>query len=169
MVLVLLLLYVAITLIGLFPFHGIPVLNVALGFPLGAAIANRELRRRVRSTPPGTLADDPQTAPAPGPAAAGDPDANPRRVMRSVLHWSFATAGITLLVCWIQLVVTILLLRVVGLGSPLVDWLPLLPSPLNPNLFRAQLFAVILSPGLLVLTTVFGGVLTLLLRPAPEF
>jgi hypothetical protein len=89
-------------------------------------------------------------------------------VMRDVLYWSFATAGVTLLVCWTQLVLTIVFLRVVGLGSPLSDLLPLLPSPLHPNLFRAQLFAVILSPALLVLTTVFGGVLALLMRTTPE-
>ena len=148
---VLLLLYVAVTLIGLFPFNGIPVFNIALGFPVGAAIASRGLKR-----------------PAEADNAADGPDPLARPVMRGVLYWSFATAGITLLICWVQLVITILVLRIVGLGSPLTDWLPLLPSPLNPNLFRAQLFAVILSPGLLVLTTVFGGVLVLLLRPAHE-
>jgi len=70
--------YVAITLIGLFPFHGIPVLNVALGVPPGRR------HREPRAAAPGAidpagepLADDPQAAPEPGPAAAGDPDANP--------------------------------------------------------------------------------------------
>lgn len=148
MVLVLLLLYVAITILGLFPFHGIPILNIALGFPVGAVIAERRIKSPVS-------------------AATSLPDTSFRTVMRAVLYWSLATAGVTLLVCWSQLVLTILLLRVVGLGSPLTDWLPLLPSPLQPNLFRAQLFAVILSPALLVLTTVFGGVLTLLIHP-PE-
>jgi len=149
LVLVLLLLYAAITIIGLFPFHGIPVLNVALGFPVGAAVADRRFKR--------------------APSTAGTlPDVSARSVMRSVLYWAFATAGVTLLVCWTQLVLTIVLLRAIGLGSPLSDWLPLLPSPFHPNLFRAQLFAVILSPALLVLTTVFGGVLAVLMRPPAE-
>lgn len=146
-----LLLYVAVTLIGLFPFHGIPILNVALGFPVGAAIASRGLKR-LDAPVPGSEGLDPRS----------------RRVMRGVLYWSFATAGVTLLVCWTQLVITILVLRLGGLASPVAGWLPLLPSPLHPNLFRAQLFAVILAPGLLVLTTVFGGVIVLLLRPATE-
>ncbi len=146
MILVLLLLYAAVTIVGLFPFQGIPILNVALGFPVGAAIAERRLRR----------ATSPSTTP---------PDVSARSVMRAVLYWSFATAGITLLVCWTQLALAIVFLRAVGLGSPLTDWLPLLPSPIHPNLFRAQLFAVILAPALLVLTTVFGGVLALLIRP----
>ncbi len=166
---VLLLLYVAITLIGLFPFQGIPILNVALGFPIGAAIAHRELGRRMPPAPPsGNSAVDPRGVLAGGAPLVSEPGACPRPVMRSVLYWSFATAGITLFVCWVQLLMTILLLRVAGLASPMVAWLPLLPSPIHPNLFRAQLFAVILSPALMVLTTVFGGVVTLLLRPAPE-
>ncbi len=141
--LALLLLYVAITLVGLFPFHGIPVLNVALGFPIGAAIANRGMRRRARPASTATLTgdppddpvlaragdppDDPVLAGAGNPpddpvlAGAGDPPGgpgtDPRHVMRSVLYGSFATAGVTLLVCWIQLVLTILLLRIVGLGE----------------------------------------------------
>ncbi len=142
----LLLLYVAVTILGLFPFHGIPILNIALGFPIGAAIAHRG------------LGDE---------GGGGHKDAGAdrgRAVMRRVFYGSLATAGVTLLICWIQLVVSILVLRVLGLGSPLASLLPLLPSPIHPNLFRAQLFAVILAPALLVLTTVFGGVLTLIVH-----
>jgi len=79
--------------------------------------------------------------------------------MRQVLHW-FLRYGraITLLVLagyssWSPS----LLLRVVGLGSPLVDWLPLLPSPLNPTSSGHSSSRSFFSPGLLVLTTVFAA------------
>jgi len=38
---ILILTYIALTLAGLFLFHGIPLVNVAMGFPLGAAAARR--------------------------------------------------------------------------------------------------------------------------------
>lgn len=149
--------YVAITIAGLFPFRGIPVLNVALGFPLGAAVAyragSRVARDRARTVhnslpvAPGTCAD------APG-----------YTILRDVLFWALATAGITMFVCWVELVGSLMAIKIFGRGTPISAWLPLLPSSILPNQFRAQLFAVIISPGLQILTTAFGGVLTLLLR-----
>ena len=47
-ILVLVIGYLAVTIAGLFLFRGIPVLNVGLGFPLGAMVA---LRRMTRDAP----------------------------------------------------------------------------------------------------------------------
>jgi hypothetical protein len=139
------LLYVALTFVGLYPFRGIPILNVALGFPIGALVAWRTVH------PPGA-------ADAAGPGWRG--------TLRRVLSWALATAGITMLVCWLELAGSLIALHLFGGDGP-ARWLPLGPGRSSPHLFRAQLFAVMISPGLQLLTTVFGGVITLVLR-GPE-
>ena len=131
--LLLALLYLLITIAGLFPFRGIPILNVALGFPIGAAVAYRS-----------------ESQPA---------------LLRTLVTWALVTAGITMLVCWVELVFSLLTIKFLGPFVASTRWTPLVPSTESPNLFRAQLFAVIISPGLQVLTTVFGGVITLLIAP----
>ncbi len=133
-------LYVVVSIIGLFLFRGIPVLNVALGFPVGAVVAYRAAR-----------ADERVGQELWGPS------------MRTVIAWALGTAGITVLICWFELVGSLLLAKIFGPGLPLVQLLPFTHHPGVPYFFRAQLFAVIVSPGLQILTTVFGGVMTLIL------
>ncbi len=131
----LVLLYIAATIAGIFFFHGIPILNVALGFLIGALVAYR----------------------------LGD-ETPPIASLRKVMTWGLVSAGITILVCWLELLGALVVIRLLGPGVALVDWFPLLPEPAseNPDLFRAQLFATIVSPALQILTTVFGGVVFLL-------
>lgn len=133
------LVYLAATVIGLYPFRGIPVVNIALGFPIGAALAQRALQ--------------------------GNPVLRTEReILRDVLSWGMVTAGLTLFVCWIDLVGALLLAHKFGPGLGLERIFPLLPTPADVGLFRAQLFAVIVAPALQVLTTVFGGVLVIVFR-----
>ena len=143
--------YLAITVVGVVLFRGIPILNVALGFIVGAFVAHRQLTHRADRVPDSHN----------GPAAAA-PAHSP---LRTVFAWALGTAGLTMVVCWFELGASLLTIKVFGTESPLAYRLPLLPSDGLPNLFRAQLFAVIISPGLQILTTVFGGVLTVLLTP----
>jgi hypothetical protein len=158
--LLLALLYLLITVVGLFPFRGIPVLNVALGFPIGAAIAYRFETRS---------GDRPEGA-APGRPAAGNQvqppgDARRNALLRTLLTWALITAGLTMFVCWAELLYSLLTIKFFGPFVASSRWTPLLPTSESPNLYRAQLFAVIISPGLQILTTVFGGVLAALIGP----
>lgn len=131
--------YLLVTILGLYPFRGIPIVNIALGFPIGAIIAQRTFTGN--------------------PVALSD-----REILRAVFSWAMITAGITLLVCWIDLIGALILVRQLGPGLGIERWFPLLPSPASVGLFRAQLFAVIVSPALQVLTTVFGGALAIMFR-----
>jgi hypothetical protein len=158
--LLLALLYLLITIVGLFPFRGIPILNVALGFPIGAAVAYRFERRLARA--PG---EPKPTAASPGHHAGGPPDAPRYALLRTLLTWALITAGMTMFVCWAELLYSLLTIKFFGPFVASSRWTPLLPTAESPNLYRAQLFAVIISPGLQILTTVFGGVVAVLIGP----
>jgi hypothetical protein len=128
--------YLAVTVAGLFLFRGIPVLNVGLGFPLGAAIALRLMAR----------------------------DTGVREALRAVLAWALATAAFTMLICWLEIATSLAVLRAAGPGAIAIRWVPLFPPPAGAELVRMQFFAVITAPSLQVLTTSFGGVIAILLR-----
>ncbi|MBM3318004.1 MAG: hypothetical protein FJY75_09150 [Candidatus Eisenbacteria bacterium] len=130
-----LLAYPALTIAGLFAFRGIPVLNIALGFPLGAVVA---LRRAEAGRNPGAL--------------------------RDVLWWASFTAAITMLLCWLELAMALAVLKAAGGPAIGWRWIPLLPPPASSELVRLQFFAVVIAPLIQVLTTSFGGMLALVLR-----
>ncbi|MCK4303126.1 MAG: hypothetical protein KAY24_02710 [Candidatus Eisenbacteria sp.] len=160
-------LYLVVTAVGFFLFRGIPILNVALGFPIGAVVAYRYSSHQVdlQSTgemgspgacdPPGSQADRDRISRGPPNCAS----------LRRVVFWGLVTAGVTMLACWAELAGSLLVLKVFGLGIAPARWFPLLSPPGPSSLFRAHLFAIMISPGLQILTTVFGGVVVLLLRP----
>jgi hypothetical protein len=128
--------YLAVTVAGLFLFRGIPVLNVALGFPLGAAVAQRRVAR----------------------------DADASMTLRAVLAGSITMAALTMLVCWLEIVASLSVLRAAGPDAMALRWVPLFPPPAAAQLVRLQFFAVITAPSLQVLTTCFGGVVAILMR-----
>lgn len=137
MVGVLTILYILLSLGGLYLFRGIPLLNVALGFPLGAAIAHRLLGRATAS------------------------DGRLVVVLQSVIWWALASAGITLLLCWLELAASLLALHLWRTGVTAVRWVPLLPPPGDPIIARVQYLAVVTAPALQVLTTAFGGLIVI--------
>lgn len=128
--------YLAVTVAGLYIFHGVPVLNVALGFPLGAVVARRRAAR----------------------------DADPRATLRAVLAGSITMAALTMLVCWLEILASLSVLRAAGPDAIALRWVPLFPPPAAVQLLRLQFFAVITAPSLQVLTTCFGGVMAILMR-----
>lgn len=133
--------YLAVTVAGLFLFRGIPVLNVALGFPIGAAIARRR--------------------------AGHDPAL--RETLRAVLAGAITTAALTMLVCWLEIAASLAVLRAAGPAAIDSRWVPLFPPPAGAELVRMQFFAVITAPSLQVLTTSFGGLIAILMRrDAPD-
>lgn len=162
-------LYGALTVAGLFPFYGIPILNVALGFPLGAWVAYHAQRSQRRATGPrATPGRGPSADPAQD-ADAGEARAAERTVLRTVLTWSLTTSGLTMILCWFQLVLFLLTIRFIGPAPEILRWIPLVHPSQGFGLFpsqsfaNVQLFAILLAPGIQVLTTVFGGVVGILL------
>ncbi len=151
------LIYVALTVAGLYPFYGIPVLNIALGFPLGAVIV---YHARHTSRKPDGPAD---------PGRAAD-----RSVLGSVMSWGLATSGMTMVICWLQLAVFLVVIRVIGPLPEILRWIPLVHPSDGHGLFPSntlaslQLFAALLAPGIQVLTTVFGGVVAILISGRRE-
>lgn len=151
------LIYVALTIAGLYPFYGIPVLNIALGFPLGAVIvyhARHTSRKQAGPDDPGGTAD--------------------RSVLGSVMSWALATSGMTMVICWLQLAVFLVAIRLIGPLPAILRWIPLVHPSEGHGLFPSnalaslQLFATLLAPGIQVLTTVFGGVVALLIAGRRE-
>ena len=135
-ILVLVIGYLAVTIAGLFLFRGIPVLNVGLGFPLGAMVALRRMTR----------------------------DAPLRETLRAVLASAITTAALTMLICWLEIAASLAILRTVGPDALAARWVPLFPPPAGAEGIRMQFFAVITAPSLQVLTTCFGGVIAVLMR-----
>jgi hypothetical protein len=172
--------YLVLTLIGLFVFRGIPLLNVALGFPIGAAVALRRLKQPQRpddmpQAPPATPAPPDaalSTAAAagstPAPSPLGDEAAAPRSPLRIALReamaWAILTAAFSMTLCWTELAASVIVTRYGGPYAVHTWWVPLFPPPASAELVRAQLFAVVTAPLLQVMTTAFGGVLAVLDR-----
>ncbi len=147
-------LYLALTVAGLFIFKGIPILNVALGFPVGAIVAWHALHPRPVPCIPGCIAEAPH--------APADPSAAPP-FLRELLLWSLATSAATLVACGLEVGAALMVSAVYGGGGSLLHWLPIL-SPLEASgPARVLLLAALIAPALQVLTTVFGGVLVLAL------
>ena len=143
-------LYGVLTIAGLFPFYGIPILNIALGFPLGAAAAHFCRKRADRSMG--------------SPLPEGE-----RELLSSVFTWALATSGLTMVICWFQLAAFLITIRILGPAPEILRWIPLVHPTQTFGLFPShsfaniQLFAILLAPGIQVLTTVFGGVVGILL------
>jgi hypothetical protein len=123
--------YIVLTVAGLFVFRGIPILNVALGFPLGAAAA-----RRAGGTLP---------------------------ALQATLAWAMTGAAITMAACWLELAGLLFVAQHWGPFSAAALWVPLQPPPDATSISRVVLYAVIIAPALQVLTTAFGGLITVLL------
>ncbi len=146
-------LYGTLTVAGLFPFYGIPVINVALGFPLGAVVAHY-YRRRPPGSPAWVSAE--------------------RQVLRGVLTWALATSGLTMVLCWFQLAAFLMTIHFIGPAPEILRWIPLVHPTQGVGLFPSQsfasvqLFAILLAPGIQVLTTVFGAVVGILLDRRPH-
>lgn len=137
---VLSILYAGVTIAGLYLFRGIPVVNIALGFPIGAFIAWRGETRRLRLTcSPSTI----------GTAS-----------LRSVLGWGLGLAAVTVAACWIEVAAALLSTRLPGMLGAIASHLPF-PAYGSPTSSRATIFAIAAAPALQVMTTVFGGVLVL--------
>lgn len=135
--------YVGLTLAGLYLFRGVPILNVALGFPIGAWIAARHQARG------GAEAILPTAAIRPG-------------ALRALLGWSVSLAAVTIAASWIELLLSVASVRYAGYLDGVSQWLPLNAYE-SPNAFRALIFAIAAAPALQVLTTVFGGIVVLAL------
>jgi hypothetical protein len=135
--------YVGLTIAGLYLFRGVPILNIALGFPIGAWIASRYPMR-------------PETE---SPTVSGS--IRPR-ALRELLGWSVSLAAVTIAASWIELLVSVVSVRSPGYLGAISRWLPL-SSYESPNALRALIFAIAAAPALQVLTTVFGGILVLAL------
>jgi hypothetical protein len=135
------LLYFCFTVACLFLFRGIPVANIAFGFPLGALI----VRRYEKRVYPVVFSDDPFPW------------------LRDLLSMALLSSGFTMLICWLQLVGAMVIVHFGHQGSAAIDWIPLI-APENLPSFRPRLFVMLISPGLQILTTVFGGVFSLLLK-----
>ena len=140
------LLYLFFTVVCLFPFHGIPIANIAFGFPLGALIVWRFERLHYH-----TLFSD-STAPG-----------GYHLWLRDLVSWSLISSGITMLICWAQLVGALMVVRYADPGAAAIDLIPLISAD-TLHSFRSRLFVMLISPGLQILTTAFGGVITMLLR-----
>jgi len=150
-------LYVGITVVGLYVFHGIPVLNVALGFPLGALLAWQVESRH----PPSDERDGP--SPADGAAPPGHSILVRAGTLRALLWWALGFAAVTVTAAWVELAASLLALRYpfsLGIAAP---WLPLSLHG-SAGATKATVFAVAIAPALQVLTTVFGGVVALVVR-----
>jgi len=135
--------YVGLTIAGLYLFRGVPILNVALGFPIGAWIA---AHRPAHSETDGTA-----------PAGSIRPSA-----LRALLGWAVSLAAVTIAASWIELLVSVISVRFPGYLGLISRWLPLSTYD-SPNVFRALIFAIAAAPALQVLTTAFGGILVLAL------
>jgi len=146
--------YIAFTVIGLRPFKGIPIANIALGFLLGALIIRRfEAKNRLLIS---------QAGEAPNHQAADLVRLYYQNLLRDLVSWAIMAAGVTMVICWTQLIGAILIPRSLQLGPVVADWIFLI-SPSDSLLeFRTRLFAMLISPGLQILTTVFGGVVAVL-------
>jgi len=139
--------YCALTIAGLFLFRGVPVLNVAFGFPFGAWIAMRSIGRPERETNPAV--------------AGGSPSLN---ALRAALWWALVTAAMTVIFCWIELGAMLLSVHFRGAAGLESHLIPLLPPPDGGPLSRTLFFAIVTSPAVQVLTTAFGGLIAVLLR-----
>lgn len=135
--------YVGLTVAGLYLFRGVPILNVALGFPIGAWIAaHHRAHPGVKATAPAGLVHP--------------------SVLRALLGWSVTLAAVTIAASWIELLVSVATVRFPGYLAAASRWLPL-SSYESPNAFRALIFAIAAAPALQILTTIFGGILVLAL------
>ena len=135
--------YVGLTIAGLYLFRGVPILNIALGFPIGAWIAaHHEAHSEAETT-----------------AAAGS--IRPK-ALRVLLGWAVSLAAVTIAASWIELLVSVVSVRFSGYLGMISRWLPLSTYE-SPKAFRALIFAIAAAPALQVLTTVFGGFLVLAL------
>jgi hypothetical protein len=133
-------LYAALTIVGLYLFRGIPVVNIALGFPIGAWIAWRADARRLR------LVDQPGTIGA--------------ETLRTLLGWGLGLAAVTVAACWIEVAAALFAARLPGILGAIASNLPF-PVYGSQTSSRATVFAIAAAPAVQVLTTVFGGVLVL--------
>jgi hypothetical protein len=140
--------YVGLTIAGLYLFRGVPILNIALGFPIGAWIAAHHESWAGAETA--------------APAGSIRP-----RVLRILLSWSVSLAAVTIAASWIELLVSVVSVRFPGYLGTISRWLPLSTYE-SPNVFRALIFAIAAAPALQVLTTVFGGILVLALAREQE-
>jgi hypothetical protein len=169
--------YLVLTLIGLFIFRGIPLLNVALGFPIGAAVALRRFKQPPQpdATPPAAPAPSNAVSAtgatdmlAPAPFPDGDEAAARRSPLRIALReataWAILSAAFSMSLCWVELAASVIVTRYGGPYAVHTWWIPLFPPPASAELVRAQLFAVVTAPLLQVMTTTFGGVIAVLDR-----
>ncbi|MFH1145323.1 MAG: hypothetical protein V1774_12375 [Candidatus Eisenbacteria bacterium] len=143
-----LIIYLGLTLVGLFAFRGVPILNIALGFPIGAAAAWHAARSAASACP--TL----------GTAYVG--------ALRSSMTLALTTAAVTVIACWAELGGMLLVLHLWGPYSAAAAWIPLLPPPPDASASRILLFAVLTAPALQVLTTAFGALIAVILRSWSE-
>lgn len=135
--------YVGLTIAGLYLFRGVPILNIALGFPIGAWITARHQMY-------------------PGTESATLPGSIRPRALRELLGWSVSLAAVTIAASWVELLVSVAAVRSPDSLGTISRWLPL-SSYESPNALRALIFAIAAAPALQVLTTVFGGILVLAL------
>jgi hypothetical protein len=140
--------YVGLTIAGLYLFRGVPILNVALGFPIGAWIAAHHQSHPEAETTAPTGSIRP-------------------RALRVLLGWSVSLAAVTIAASWIELLVSVISVRFPVYLGTISRWLPLSTYE-APNAFRALIFAIAAAPALQVLTTVFGGILLLALTPEQD-
>jgi len=133
--------YLVLTIVGLFVFQGIPVFNVAAGFPVGAAIAWRALKRE----------------------RAVEQDGGPWAALQTAFWWALTSSAATVLLCWIQLGAMMLVIRWTGPYSSAAGWIPLLPMPQSGPVARMVFFTVVTAPALQMLSTSFGAVIAVLL------
>jgi hypothetical protein len=151
-------LYLVLTVAGLFLFHGIPVFNVAAGFPVGAAAAWLALARKGGPGDGEPGADPPEALP--GPVAARGSDL--LEALKAAISWAMISSAATVVLCWVQLGAMLAVSRFWGPYSPAARWVPLLPPPAVPAVSRMLFFAVITAPALQMLSTAFGGLITVL-------
>ena len=166
-------LYAAVTLGGLYLFRGIPILNVALGFPLGAWVVSRVLSLEQRAAtnggahPAATDAETTGTREAP---AGGKPSRSVpwMDALHQALWYALITAALTVIFCWIELGATLLIVRLRAESGFFAHLSPLMPPPAGGPISRTLFFAVVTSPALQVLTTAFGGLIAVLLAGEPR-
>jgi len=133
--------YLGLTVAGLYLFRGIPVLNVALGFPIGAWIAARLEER-------------------PADVSASTQGSIPPGTLRALLGWAVGITAVTVAAGWVEILLAVSAQNYPGSLGSIVRWLPIrVHEP--PTSLRAILFAIAAAPALQVLTTVFGGFLAL--------
>lgn len=150
------LLYLFFTVACLFPFHGIPIANIAFGFPLGALIVRRFENLHYQAV----FSGDANESMAQSKAAISQ---YYHQWLRDLVSWSLISSGVTMLICWAQLVGALMVVRYAEPGATVIDWIPLISAD-TLHSFRSRLFVMLISPGLQILTTAFGGIITLLLR-----